>query len=127
MAFYGVPSVLIGDSLSFHGNHSACTALSRHSHWADSVLKTFVCITQQDRHETMKVAMLKPSSFLQPWPDPKHSTRLGLPPLSSSENDVNSVYSILELVDLYIGKQESSMLPYVGHSEMNAQLHMSFL
>ena len=63
---------------------------SRGDNCTDGVLKTFVC--------TM---------------DPKHSTPLA-PPLSlSSNNDVNSVCSTLELLDLHIGKQESSLLAYV--------------
>ena len=108
-------------SLRFHGAHNACTALSRRSHCAVGEVKAFFFTTgrslcqlyQKDpniaiishlRHETMKVAMLKPSSFLQPWPDPKHSSPLGPPPSLSSKNDVNNICSILELLDLHIGK-----------------------
>ena len=109
MAFYRVPTefllailcALTTLSLHFHGTHNAGTALSRCSHCADCVLKTFVC--------TM---------------DLKHSTPLSPPPSLSSKNDVNSVCSILELLDLHIGKQESSLLAYVRHSERNAYLHI---
>ena len=80
----------------------------------------------QLRHETIKVAMLKPSSFLQPWPGQKHSSPLGPPPSLSSKNDVNNICSILELLDLHIGKQESSLLAYIGHSERNAYLRISY-
>ena len=38
-------------SLRFHGAHNACTALSRRSHCADGVLKTFVCTTERSRHQ----------------------------------------------------------------------------
>ena len=135
MAFYRVPTefllailcALTTLLLRFHGTHNACSALSQRSHCADDGLKTFVCTAEQLRHETMKVAMLKPSTFLQPWPDPKHSTPFGPPQLSSSKNDVNSVCSILELLGLHIGKQESSLLAYVRHSERNANMHISFL
>ena len=132
MAFYRAPTefllailcALTTPSLRFYGAHDECVALSWRSCCADGVLKTFVCATgrallevievtrriliSQLRHEAMKVTMLKPSSFLQPWPDPKHSRPLGPPPSSSSKNDVNSVCSILELLDLHIGKKESS-------------------
>ena len=39
--------VLTGDYMHSHGAHNACTALSRRSHCADGVLKTFVCTTQR--------------------------------------------------------------------------------
>ena len=78
------------------------------------------------RGKKKAVAMLKPSRFLHPWPNPKHSTPLGTPSSSSSTNDMNSVCSILELLDLHICEQESSLLAYVGHSERNAYLHISF-
>ena len=35
-------------SLRFHGAHNACTALSRRSHCAGGVLKTFVCTTERN-------------------------------------------------------------------------------
>ena len=41
-----------------------------------------------------------------------------------SKNDVNGVCSILELLGLHIGKQESSLLAYVGHSERNASIYL---
>ena len=54
MAFYRVPTEFLMAidcalkalpllALLFHGTHIACTALSRRSHCADGVLKTFVC------------------------------------------------------------------------------------
>ena len=46
------------------------------------------------------------------------------PPSSSSKNDVYGVCSILELLGLHIGKQESSLLAYVGHSESNAFIYL---
>ena len=114
MAFYRAPTELLlailcaltTPSLRFYGAHDACAALSRRSRCADGVLKTFVCTTgrahsevievtrriliSQLRHEMMKVAMLKPSSFLQPWPDSKHSTPWDPLPSSFFKNDVNS-------------------------------------
>ena len=50
--------------------------------------------------------------------------RLWFPPSSSSKNDVNGVCSSLELLGLHIGKQESSLLAYVGHSELNASIDL---
>ena len=50
--------------------------------------------------------------------------RFWFPPSSSSKNDVNGVCSILKLLGLHIGKQESSLLAYVGHSERNASIYL---
>ena len=50
--------------------------------------------------------------------------RLWFPPSSSSKNDVNGVCSILELLSLHIGKQESNLLAYVGHSERNVSIYL---
>ena len=50
--------------------------------------------------------------------------RLWFPPSPSSKNDVNGVCSILELLGLYIARQESSLLAYVGHSERNASIYL---
>ena len=50
--------------------------------------------------------------------------RLWFPPSSSSKNDVNDVCSFLELLGLHIGKQESSLLAYAGHSERDASIYI---
>ena len=54
MAFYRFLTFLLAFictlmtlSLHFHGAHHACTALSRRSHCAEGMLKTFVCTTEQ--------------------------------------------------------------------------------
>ena len=66
---------------------------------------------------------------MKPCPQKEEGRRQGkrhvwFPPSSSSKNDVNGVCSILELLGLHIGKQESSLLAYVGHSERNASIYL---
>ena len=52
---------------------------------------------------------------------------LWFPPSSSSKNDVNAVCSILELLGLHIGKQELSLLAYVGHRGNTGRTGLVFL
>ena len=120
MAFYRVPTefllamlyTLTTLSLRFHGAHNACTALSRRSHCANGVLKTLVCTTKRSLSQLYVCSR----SLNHATKRGRKKAGLGSLPSSSFKNDVNSVCSILELLDLHIGKKESSLLVNVGHS-----------
>ena len=68
-------------------------------------------------------------SKMKPCPQKGKGRRQGkkclwFPPSLSSKNDVNGFCGILELLGLHIGKQESSLLAYVGHSERSVSIYL---